>query len=409
MNELADRHILLGITAGIAAYKAAYLCRRLKEAGADVWVSMTRSATHFITPLTMETLSEREVLIEMFPANRFVGTRHIDIAQWTDLALIAPATADFIGRYANGLADDMLTTLLISTKAPVLIAPAMNTEMYNHPAVQQNMATLRQRGVHFVDPAVGELACKTYGVGRMAEPETIAAEAARLLGQTVPKDLSGATVLVTAGPTREALDPVRYISNRSSGRMGYAVAEAAQQRGARVILVSGPTILAAPVGVERVDVETAQQMHDAVMARMTDCAAIVAVAAVSDWRAKEQAANKLPKADGPPKLKLEATPDILASVGEKKSDRQFVVGFSLETDAQKLTSADKLKAKSLDLLVANNPLMAGSEFGGDSNEAILTLRDGTVERPGLLSKRDLADRILDHVSAGIAANTKARV
>jgi phosphopantothenoylcysteine decarboxylase/phosphopantothenate--cysteine ligase len=409
MNELAGRHILLGVAAGIAAYKAAYLCRRLKEAGADVWVSMTRSATHFITPLTMETLSEREVLIEMFPANRFVGTRHIDVAQWTDLAVIAPATADFIGRYANGLADDMLTTLLISTTAPVLIAPAMNTDMYNHAAVQQNMATLRQRGVYFVDPTVGELACKTYGVGRMAEPEVIAAEAARLLGQSQVKDLSGATILVTAGPTREPLDPVRYLSNRSSGKMGYALAEAAQKRGARVILVSGPTALATPPGVERVDVETAQQMHDAVMTRLADCSAVIAVAAVSDWRAKDQAAEKLPKADGPPKLKLEATPDILGAVGARKSEGQYVVGFSLETDEQKLASSEKLTAKNLDLLVANNPMMAGSEFGGDSNEAILALRDGTSERPGLLSKHDLAQRILDHVAAGLATKTKATV
>lgn len=398
MSALLGRHILLGVTAGIAAYKSAYLCRRLKEAGADVWVSMTKSATHFITPLTMETLSEREVLIEMFPANRFVGTRHIDIATWTDLAIVAPATADFIGRYANGLADDMLTTLLISTTAPVLLAPAMNTEMYNNLAVQENMKRLRARGIGFADPGVGQLACHTVGVGRMAEPEQIVAAAESVFASIPGNDLAGKTILVTAGSTREPIDPVRFISNHSSGKMGYAVAEAAQKRGARVILISGPTALAAPDRVERIDVTSAQEMHDRVMEKFGECSAAIAVAAVSDWRVTSPSTGKLPKSDGPPKLAFEATPDILGAMGKKKKSDQFLAGFSLETAPERLESSEKLKAKNLDLLVANNPTRPGSEFGGDSNEAVLIGRDGQIERPGLLSKRDLANKILDRVA-----------
>jgi phosphopantothenoylcysteine decarboxylase/phosphopantothenate--cysteine ligase len=370
----------------------------LKEAGADVWVSMTKSATHFITPLTMETLSERDVLIDMFPANRFVGTRHIDVATWTDLAIIAPATADFIGRYAGGLADDMLTTLLISTTAPVLLAPAMNTEMYNNVAVQENMARLRARGIGFVDPGIGELACKTVGVGRMAEPDAIVAAAEAVFSAIPGNDLAGKTILVTAGPTREQIDPVRYISNHSSGKMGYAVAEAAQRRGARVILISGPTSLATPERVERIDVVSAQEMHDRAMERFGECSAAIAVAAVSDWRVAVPSANKLPKSDGPPQLAFEATPDVLGAMGKKKKPNQFLIGFSLETASDRLESKEKLNGKNLDLLVANNPTVPGSEFGGDSNEAILIGKDGQVERPGLLNKRDLANRILDRIA-----------
>jgi phosphopantothenoylcysteine decarboxylase/phosphopantothenate--cysteine ligase len=403
MDTLQGRHILLGITGGIAAYKSAYLCRRLKGKGADVWVSMTRNATHFITPLTMETLSEREVLLEVFPANRYVGTRHIDISNWTELAIVAPATANFIGRYANGLADDMLTTLLISVTAPVLLAPAMNTDMYNHPAVQENLQRLRSRGVHMVDPTVGQLACHTVGVGRMAEPETIVTAAEVLLQSTRKLDLAGQIILVTAGPTREPIDPVRVITNRSSGKMGYAIAAAAQQRGAHVILVSGPTMLPTPPGVEFISVETAQEMYNAALARFDSCSAAIAVAAVSDWRVSHPEAQKLPKADGPPQLHLEATPDTLATMGARKRPGQFLVGFSLETDPARLDSAAKLRSKNLDLLVANNPTAPGSEFGSDHNDALLIDRAGQVDHPGLLTKQELAQRVLDRVAASLAA------
>ncbi len=402
MSALEGRRILLGISGGIAAYKSAYLCRRLKDHGADVWVSMTKHATHFITTLTMETVSERDVMVEMFPKNKFVGTRHIDISDWTELAIIAPATANLIGRYANGLADDLLTTLLISMTCPVLICPAMNTDMWNHPAVQQNMKTLRDRGVHFADPGSGILACKTVGIGRMAEPEDIVTVAETLFQTAHVNDLDGQHILVTAGPTRERIDPVRYLSNYSSGKMGYAIADAALKRGAKVTLVSGPTALIPPTGVDFIPVETAEEMHAAAVTRFTSCQAAIATAAVSDWRVASPSTNKLPKADGPPTIELTANPDILAVLGERKSPHQYLVGFSLETDPKRLGSTDKLTSKNLDLLVANNPMTAGSEFGGDTNEAIVIDRSGERDQLGLLSKRDLAHRILDRVAAHVA-------
>ncbi|GAB4323638.1 MAG: bifunctional phosphopantothenoylcysteine decarboxylase/phosphopantothenate--cysteine ligase CoaBC [Candidatus Zixiibacteriota bacterium] len=403
MSVLEGRRILLGVTGGIAAYKSAYLCRRLKERGADVWVSMTKNAAQFITPLTMETVSEREVLLEMFPKDRFVGTRHIDISDWTELAIVAPATANFIGRYANGLADDLLTTLMISLTCPVLISPAMNTDMWNHPAVQKNMATLRERGVHFAEPGTGVLACKTVGIGRMAEPEEIVAAAEALFQTAHVRDLSGRTVLVTAGPTRERIDPVRYISNYSSGKMGYAIAAAAQERGAEVTLISGPTALTPPGGVKFIAVESAGEMHAAAVAEFPSCQAAIATAAVSDWRVAAPATGKLAKSDGAPRLELIANPDILADLGERKSPHQYLVGFSLETDPARLTSNDKMTAKNLDLLVANNPTKSGSEFGGETNEAILMDRSGATETLGVLTKRELAHRILDRVAAHFAA------
>jgi len=408
MSALEGRRVLLGITGGIAAYKSAYLCRRLKDAGADVWVTMTRNAAQFITPLTMETLSQREVLIDMFPENRFVGTRHIDISDWAELVIVAPATANFIGKYANGIADDMLTTLLISTQAPVLVAPAMNTDMYNHVAVQENMRTLHGRGVFFVEPGVGLLACNTYGVGRMAEPEEIVRAAEEVLGRSSVRDLAGRTILVTAGPTVEPIDPVRVITNRSSGKMGYAVADRAAGRGAKVFLVSGPTLLACPPGVERADVHTAQEMHDAVMARFDACDAAIAVAAVSDWRVAGPAMQKLSKNDGPPQLEFVPTPDILAAMGERKTPGQYLVGFSLETDSARLESDEKLRRKNLDLLVANNPLKQGSEFGGDTNDAILLTPDGVTLRPGPMTKSALADVILDRVAGMLAGTATAQ-
>jgi phosphopantothenoylcysteine decarboxylase/phosphopantothenate--cysteine ligase len=406
MKPLEGRHILLGISGGIAAYKSAFLCRRLKEAGADVWVSMTPNGARFITPLTMETLSEREVLIEMFPVERFVGTRHIDIAKWADLFLIAPATANLIGRYANGLADDLLATLLISTTAPVMLAPAMNTEMWFNAAVQENLRKLRERGVLFVEPGVGELACHTVGVGRMAEPEEIMEAVVSHFNAQRNRDLLGLTVLVTAGPTQEPLDPVRVITNHSSGRMGYAVAQAAAARGAKVILVSGPTALPKPPVSSFVSVQTSEQMREAVVNRFDSCDIVIGVAAVSDWRAVEPSAQKLSKDSGTPHLELEATPDILAELGRRKKN-QILVGFSLETDPQRLASRDKLEKKNLDLLVANNPTQPGSEFGGDTNDAQIINRDGAVERLGLLPKLELAHAILDRIIA-IRAQSPSR-
>ena len=398
MKPLEGRHILLGISGGIAAYKSAFLCRRLKEAGADVWVSMTPNGARFITPLTMETLSERDVLIEMFPAERFVGTRHIDIAKWADLFLIAPATANLIGRYANGLADDLLTTLLISTTSPVMMAPAMNTEMWFNAAVQENLQKLRDRGVLFIEPGVGELACHTVGVGRMAEPDEILTAVVAHFNAQRTRDLLGLTVLVTAGPTQEPLDPVRVLTNHSSGKMGYAVAQAAAARGAKVILVSGPTALPKPPVSSFIPIQTAEQMRDAAVKHFDSCDIAIGVAAVSDWRAADPSAQKLSKDAGAPRLELEATPDILAELGRRKKD-QILVGFSLETDPQRLASRDKLEKKNLDLLVANNPTQPGSEFGGDTNDAQIIARDGAVERLGVLPKLELAHAILDRIVA----------
>lgn len=397
MKTLEGKHILLGITGGIAAYKSAYLCRRLKEAGADVWVTMTANGARFITPLTMETLSEREVLLEMFPAYRYVGTRHIDIAAWTQLVVIAPATADLIGKYAAGLADDLLTTLVISTPAPVMIAPAMNTEMYKHAAVQENLATLRRRGVMIIEPGVGELACHTYGVGRMAEPQEIVAAVERFFVVGSSRDLSGVNVLVTAGPTVEPIDPVRVLTNRSSGKMGYAIATAAASRGACVTLISGPTALPRPANLEFIAVETGEQMLQAALTHFADSDVAIGAAAVSDWRVASPAAHKIAKESGPPRLVLQPAPDVMAALGSRKRDVQILVGFSLETDPERLESPKKMERKNLDLLVANNPTAPGSEFGGDTNEAVLIARDGTVTRLGLLPKEALAHRILDRV------------
>ncbi|MBI3872620.1 MAG: bifunctional phosphopantothenoylcysteine decarboxylase/phosphopantothenate--cysteine ligase CoaBC [candidate division Zixibacteria bacterium] len=397
MGALSGRHILLGISGGIAAYKSAFLCRRLKEAGADVWVSMTRNGARFITPLTMETLSEREVLLDMFPADRYVGTRHIDIATWTELVIVAPATANLIGKYAAGQADDLLTTLLISTPAPVMIAPAMNTEMYRHPATQENLATLKRRGVMMLEPGVGVLACRTVGIGRMAEPEDILATVERFFETAGRRDLLGVRILITAGPTVEPIDPVRILTNRSSGKMGYAVAQAATMRGAQVTLISGPTALPQPSVAEFVAVETSEQMLSATLAHFSGCDVAICVAAVGDWQVADPSQEKLSKDTGPPRLALEPTPDILETLGKRKRDDQVLIGFSLETDPERLKSADKLKRKKLDLLVANNPTKPGSEFGGDTNEATLISRDGSVEKPGILSKPELAHRILDHL------------
>ena len=397
MKPLDGRHILLGISGGIAAYKSAFLCRRLKEAGADVWVSMTPNGTKFITPLTMETVSEREVLIDMFPTDRFVGTRHIDIAKWADLVLIAPATANLIGRYANGLADDLLTTLMISTMAPVMLAPAMNTEMWFNAAVQENVQHLRNRGVLFIEPGSGELACHTVGIGRMAEPEEILESVIEHFNAARTRDLLGLNVLVTAGPTQEPIDPVRVITNRSSGKMGYAVAQAAAARGAKVTLISGPTSLVKPAVSEFVPIQTASQMHAAASERFSRADVVIGVAAVADWRPVHAADSKLNKEAGAPNLEWEPTVDILADLGTRKRDNQILVGFSLETDSTRLQSTAKLERKKLDLLVANNPIQPGSEFGGDTNEAILMSRDGDAEKTGIVSKLDLAHLILDRV------------
>ena len=394
ISPLSGKKILLGITGGIAAYKAAYLTRILKGEGVDVWVCMTRSGARFITPLTMETLSEREVLLETFPEDRVVGTRHITIAEWADAVVIAPATANVLAKMRAGIADDLLTTLLISTAAPIFVAPAMNTRMYDHPATQENMKVLRDRGVKFIDPGVGDLACRTVGVGRMAEPDDIVATLRRFFRRAA--DLMGRKIVVTAGPTREPLDPVRFLSNRSSGRMGYRVAEAARDRGANAVLISGPTALPDPAGVEVIRVETAAEMKSAVEQHFADADAVVMAAAVADCRPAHPANQKIKKTALGQSIDIEPTADILEDLGKRKS-HQVLVGFSLETGKLVEEASRKLREKNLDVMVANDPTTPGAGFDVDTNVAVLIDRDGKATETGLIAKRQLAEMILDRI------------
>ncbi len=395
-SVLNGRKILLGITGGIAAYKAAYLTRVLKRDGADVWVCLTNSGAKFITPLTMETLSQREVLQELFPENRMVGTRHITIAEWADTFVIAPATANILAKMRSGIADDLLTTLLLATAAPVFVAPAMNTRMYEHAATQENIAVLRSRGVRFIEPGTGKLACETVGKGRMAEPEEIAAVLRGFFARA--GDLRGRKILVTAGPTHEPLDPVRYLGNRSSGKMGYRLAEAAAARGAAVILISGPTALLDPVGVEVIRIETAAQMDQAVGERFAGVDAVIMAAAVADFHPIKVAGQKIKKSSGVPILKLGPTADILSGLAQRKN-RQVLVGFSLETTDPGKEARRKLKDKKLDLIIANNPLVSGAEFGSETNIATIINADGETIETGKITKRALADMICDRLAA----------
>ncbi|MFP5506980.1 MAG: bifunctional phosphopantothenoylcysteine decarboxylase/phosphopantothenate--cysteine ligase CoaBC, partial [Gammaproteobacteria bacterium] len=363
MLELSNKRILLGVSGGIAAYKSAELVRRLREAGAEVRVVMTAGATRFITPLTLQALSGQPVRTELFDAAAEAAMGHIELARWADLVLIAPASANTLARLAQGLADDLLSTLCLATRAPLLVAPAMNNAMWEHPATQANLSLLRERGVRACGPASGSQACGETGPGRMLEPaELVAAVAAQF--QTGA--LAGLRVLVTAGPTREAIDPVRYISNRSSGKMGYAVAQAAAEAGARVVLVSGPTALPAPARVDCVRVETAAEMHAAVMARVADCDIFVAAAAVADYRPRAAAAHKLKKKSATLPLELERTRDILADVAARPP-APFTVGFAAETERLAEHARAKRMAKSLDMIAANLVNVPGQGFEADAN------------------------------------------
>ena len=391
---MKDRRILLGITGGIAAYKSAELCRLLVKAGARVQVVMSEAACRFITPLTLETLSGRPVPVEMF--GRTTGpVEHIDLADDAELLVVAPATADFLARAAAGRASDLISAVTLAFARPVLAAPAMNTNMWNNPATRRNLATLADgHGWRFVDPGRGDLACGWVGEGRMAEPDRIFAAAAG----TLRGDLAGRTVLVAGGPTAEDIDPVRYLTNRSSGRMGDALAERAALRGARAILVRGPTALPRPAGVEVVDVRCAVEMRDAVEARADGADAVVMAAAVADYRPAERAEHKLKKRPGEEEreLRLVRTPDILAGLGERFAgrDRPVLVGFALETRDLAAAARAKLEAKGADLIVAN---LAERALGREDDEALILDRDGGAVETGPLDKRALADRILDRV------------
>jgi phosphopantothenoylcysteine decarboxylase/phosphopantothenate--cysteine ligase len=392
---LSGRKIILGITGGIAAYKAGELVRGLKKKGAEVIVIMTASAQKFVTPLTFETLSENEVITEMFPANRVVKTRHISLAQWAELFVIAPATANIIGKIASGICDDILTTVLCSTPSPVLLCPSMNVNMYENPMVQDNIKKLKRYGYKFLKPGVGDLACGTKGKGRLPEIESIIKEVEKIL--LIKKDLEGKSILVTAGRTEEPIDPVRFISNRASGKMGFAIAEEAQKRGAQVTLISGPTYLSPASAINFISVKTAKEMYEQVKKKFAKADCLIMSAAVSDFSPQQFQKSKIKKDEKELTLRLKPTVDILKEMSKKKGEK-ILVGFSLETENEINNAKVKLKEKNLDLIAVNNPLKPQAGFEVDTNIVTLIDQKGKIEKLPLLSKNEVAQKILDKVA-----------
>lgn len=395
MSPLDGRTVLLGVTGGIAAYKAVDLASRLMKAGASVNVIMTRNATRLVSPLTFQTISRNPVTVEMFAESADWRPEHIFLADEADILVIAPATANIIGKIAHGIADDMLSTTALVVTCPVLMAPAMNCHMYHNPIFQRNMDILREYGFTFVEPEYGALACGYEGKGRLAAAEEILQNIQRLLNKS--SDLAEKKVLVTAGPTREPLDPIRFITNRSSGKMGYAIAEAASHRGADVVLVSGPTALSAPKGVKVVDVETTRQMRDEVLEHSLQSDMVIMAAAPSDYRPQIVSQQKIKKQPGELTLALERNPDILAELGQRKRDGQILVGFSMETENLLDNARKKLQKKNVELMVANDVSQEGAGFGTDTNIVWLMDSSGAEKKLPLMSKRDVADAILDEV------------
>ena len=394
--------IVLGVGGGIAAYKAAELVRALQRRGHEVQVVLTEAAQQFITPLTFAALSGKKVITHLFApdpsgeATLSSAVEHIGVAQEHDLLLVAPATAGLLAQFAHGLAGDFLTTLYLAFTGPVMLAPAMNTNMWNHPATKGNVEILQQRGSILIDPDEGLLACGTSGTGRLPDPEKIAAAVDQL--SSPKQDLAGETVLITAGPTREPLDPVRYITNRSSGKMGYAIARAAAQRGAEVVLVSGPVQIGPPPGVRLIRINTALEMRDAVMQELPAASIIIKAAAVSDYHLREVPLQKTKKTAARFSLELEPTPDILAEIGARKEDR-VLIGFAAETENLLQEARRKLKTKHCDMVVANLVGQEGSGFESDNNEVLLVKHEGTPKRYGPAQKAEIAHRILDQVPA----------
>jgi phosphopantothenoylcysteine decarboxylase / phosphopantothenate---cysteine ligase len=387
--------IVLGVTGGIACYKAVELVRLLVKTGYRVQVIMTRGAMEFVTPLTFQTISGNPVATETFNLTQESEIGHINLADSADLFVIAPATANVIGKFANGIADDLLTTVLMATQAPVLIAPAMNVHMYENPILQENLRKLRRLGYHVMEPAEGFLACGYEGKGRLPDAEKIAQAIDSLLKK---RDLGSEKLLITAGPSREPLDPVRYISNRSSGKMGYALARAAVRRGAEVTLISGPTALEPPAGARLVSVTTAAEMRDAVIKEFAQCTVIVMAAAVADYRPAMVADRKMKRGKEPVELRLEPNPDILKELSDKR-DGKFLVGFAAETEELTANAEKKLREKNLDMIIANNVAEVGSGFDGDTNIATILDRTGAKRPLPLMSKDELADCIYDHFLA----------
>ena len=394
--SFAGKHIIVGVTGSIAAYKSALLVRELVKQGAEVRVVMTPAACEFITPLTLATLSGSDVVIDMFPEERSKGTWHIHLGVWADLMIVTPASANTIAKLAHGFADNALTSLALAIRCPMVLAPAMDTDMYLHTATQENLDILRRREVDIIQPESGELASGLTGPGRLPETQVLMHAIERHF-RTGERDLRGMAMLVTAGPTQEPIDPVRYIGNRSSGKMGFAIAEAAALRGAAVTLVSGPVALPTPEGVTRIDVESAREMHDAVMKYYDVQNICILAAAVADFTVSTPAKQKIKKrslGDDGMQLALDRTPDILAALGEQKGD-MLLVGFALETENEQENALRKLNEKNADMMVLNNPRVEGAAFGSDTNVATLIFADGEHEEFERMSKAQLADIIID--------------
>lgn len=412
-QEFSGRRVALGVTGGIAAYKAIEVLRGMQRVGCEVRVTMTKHACEFIQPLTFRALSGSYVVVDDYAADNPDPIAHITFSQTIDLFIIAPATANTLAKLANGVADDFLTSTYLACTAPVLIAPAMNTAMWKHPATRRNLEKLRDDGVHLVDPDDGEMACGTIGPGRLSEPERIVLAALELLRQqdrgtngstgfgqvvSLKRDLSGERLLITAGATREPIDPVRFISNRSSGRMGFALAEAARDRGAEVTLVAGVTTVVPPQGARVIKVSSAEEMRNAVVKEVVKATIFMGAAAVSDYRAKEEATTKIKKSDAELELKLERTADILAEVSAGRTNGQLVIGFAAETNDLLTNARGKLLDKALDAVVANDVSRKDAGFDSENNAVVILLRDNPrpVELP-LMSKLETAHRILDEV------------
>ena len=390
---LEGKHIVLGVTGSIAAYKIASLASMLKKQKADVTVIMTENASYFINPITFETLTGNKCLTDTFDRNFQFNVEHVALAKLADVFMVAPASADVIGKAANGIADDMLTTTLLACQCPRIFAPAMNTRMYQNPIVQDNMKKLESYGMEVIAPAAGYLACGDTGEGKMPDPEVLFEYIIKALR---PKDMAGVKVLVTAGPTREKIDPVRYITNHSTGKMGYAIARAAMMRGADVTLVTGKTELTPPMNVNAIEIESAAEMAEAVKGCAGEQDIIIKAAAVADYRPKDAADEKIKKKGGDMCIELVRTEDILGYLGTHKKEGQFLCGFSMETEDMIENSRRKLEKKNLDLIVANNLKEQGAGFGTDTNIVTLLSKEDTIQLP-IMSKEKVADKLLDYI------------
>ncbi|USK40596.1 bifunctional phosphopantothenoylcysteine decarboxylase/phosphopantothenate--cysteine ligase CoaBC [Cytobacillus firmus] len=393
---LTGKKILLCVTGGIAVYKAAALTSKLTQAGAQVKVILSESAVNFVAPLTFQALSRHDVYTDTFDEKDSKVIAHINLADWADLILVAPATANVIGKLANGIADNMITTTLLAASSPIWIAPAMNVHMYSHPAVQKNIETLYGFGCRFIEPSEGYLACGYVGKGRLEEPEKITETISEFFKPS-RLELTGRKVVITAGPTREKIDPVRYITNHSTGKMGYAIAEVAVSSGAEVVLISGPVSINAPAGLKLIKVESAEEMYQAALNEFDYADVVIKTAAVSDYRPKVASAQKMKKQPGDEVLELERTKDILFELGQKK-EKQILIGFAAETEQVEEYAKGKLMKKNADMIVANNVTAEGAGFGTDTNIVTFFKKDGSSEKLPLMSKKDVAVKILEEAS-----------